>query len=512
MWRSIRVPALTLALLLSCSACWTVHAQGSLEDERVMLQAFHWDSCRCGDPEHPTYGPTRWYDIVRHRVSEIRDARFDLVWLPPPCDAGDCGEGYAPRRLFTLDNQYGSAEQQRRLLEKLLEAGIEPVADVVINHRVGARDWADFEDPPWDTGAICSDDEYFARPEIAGASPPPPRGAPEQSPPYDGPCERCGARDLDHTNAQVREGIVRYLLLLQSIGYRGWRYDMVRGYPAKWVALYNRATEPKFSVGEYDFSSDSHARGWVWHSASDAAAKGWKHLASSSSVFDYNTYWTLKANKGNYGALYPRNARGREGEPVTPGLLADETDGLPWKGRCVTFVGNHDQGYRTKDGKPDCDHLTDHFRNGWEIEQAYAYILTHPGVPTVFWKHYFEWGDDLRLKIKALINARKVAGVHASSALHPQDNARAKGVYAARVEGHRGDLYVWIGGNKAKWEPSDSGYANYRDYAHGNGWQVWLALPANPPWQRAPLAGPLPVPMPRDPAQIDVSADLIREP
>jgi hypothetical protein len=46
--------------------------------------------------------------------------------------------------------------------------------------------------------------------------------------------------------------------------------------------------------------------------------------------------------------------------------------------------------------------------------------LTHPGVPTVFWKHYFDWGADLQNKIRALINARKVAGLHAGSALHHQ--------------------------------------------------------------------------------------------
>ena len=47
--------------------------------------------------------------------------------------------------------------------------------------------------------------------------------------------------------------------------------------------------------------------------------------------------------------------------------------------------------------------------------QAYAYILTHPGLPSVYWKHYFDWGPELQNKIRALINARKVAGVTSGS-------------------------------------------------------------------------------------------------
>ena len=83
---------------------------------------------------------------------------------------------------------------------------------------------------------------------------------------------------------------------------------------------------------------------------------------------------------------------------------------------------------------------------------------------------------DLRERIEALINARKVAGVHAGSAVDLQDNARSSGVYAARVVGRRGDLYVRLGGTDAEWEPSRSHYSGYREYAKGAGWKVWVGL------------------------------------
>ncbi len=216
-------------------------------------------------------------------------------------------------------------------------------------------------------------------------------------------------------------------------------------------------------------------------------------------MFDFTTVFTLEQIRdGRYHALY--------GFGNGIGMVGDTTDGLPWKNRAVTFVQNHDLGYRTKeDGTPEKNHESDTFANNWQVEQAYAHVLTHPGVPTVFWKHYFDWGMDLRNKIRALVNARKVAGVHAGSAVDLQDNARASGVYAARVVGRNGALYVRIGGSDAQWEPSRSSYSGYREYAQGAGWKVWVGLPGNPPFREAPLKPALPIPAYVPAAQIDAS-------
>ena len=114
--------------------------------------------------------------------------------------------------------------------------------------------------------------------------------------------------------------------------------------------------------------------------------------------------------------------------------MGDTTDGQPWKQRAVTFLENHDTGYRTNaDGTPQKDHKFDSFPNTWEVEQAYAYILTHPGVPCVYWKHYFDWGQDLAATRSARsINARKVAGVHAGSELARCKTTRGRGASTRR--------------------------------------------------------------------------------
>lgn len=129
-------------------------------------------------------------------------------------------------------------------------------------------------------------------------------------------------------------------------------------------------------------------------------------------------------------------------------------------------------------------------------------------MPTVYWKHYFDWGDDLRNKIKALINARKVAGVHAGSALHLQNNARRQDVYAAMVEGRHGSLFVRIGGSDSDWHPTFSNYRDFREYARGADWKVWVKLPDNPWVQQAPRKTALPIPAYQAPETIPIPDNL----
>jgi len=498
--------AVSLALFLSFAAGMRLNAQAGFDDDRVMLQGFYWESCRFGNL--PGWGSLKWYDIVRQNADAIRDGGFDLVWLPPPFRAGDVSAGYDPREYFNFSNSYGNVAQHRALLEALLERGVEPVADLVFNHRNGSQSWADFKNPDWGPWAICRDDEAFSNPASGIANTPVElRGAPEEHPSYLSGGASTYAypsfRDIDHTNRGVRRDLIRAMLALQSLGYRGWRYDMVHGFNARWIAVYNRATHPTFSVGEYDWGAHAQQRGWIWNTATDPQPAGADHLRTASNVFDFTGFFTLKDNKGK-----PRSLAGY-GNGI--GMAGDTTDGLPWKQRAVTFVENHDTGYRTNlDDTPEKDHVFDSFANNWEVEQAYAYILTHPGVPCVYWKHYFDWGADLRNKISALVNARKVAGVKSGSAIHTQDNAFAAGVYAAMVEGTDGRrLYVRIGGNDDSWNPVNSGYQDFRDYAHGAGWKVWVGIPGNPEVQQAGRRAALPVPDIRDAAGIDVPDSLL---
>lgn len=375
------------------------------------------------------------------------------------------------------------------MLEALLNKGVEPIADIVINHRDGPEGGTIFQNPDWGSDTIVSNDEAFGEPKNKHL----PKGAEEERPLYLPTRKNTegydSARDIDHTKTQVRRDIIRYLRQLQSMGYRGWRYDMVHGYLATRIATYNRATRPTFCVGEYDWGNQDEQRGWVWNTATVVG-----DIKTASCVFDFKTFFKLKYNHTNYSNWYGGS-----------GLICDTKDNIPWKNKAVTFLENHDTGYRTDhNGKPQAHHEFDSFANNWEVQQGYAYILTHPGIPTVYWKHYFDWGDDLQGKIKALINARKIAGVHSGSKLTTQENARQRGIYAAAIDGRYGHIYVRIGGSDADWQPFNSNYKDYREYAAGDGWKVWVKRQGNPPVQQAPRKQPFPIPTYTDPKYIFV--------
>ena len=148
-----RSRAIAVAVLLAIAATTAV-AQSGFDDDRVMLQGFYWESHRHGHPGFEQFGTKHWYAIVRENAETIADARFDLIWLPPPSDAGDVSAGYGPKELFNLANSYGSFPEHRSMLEALLGQGVEPVADLVLNHRDGSGGWVSFRNPDWGLRAI----------------------------------------------------------------------------------------------------------------------------------------------------------------------------------------------------------------------------------------------------------------------------------------------------------------------------------------------------------------------
>ncbi|MGB0525211.1 MAG: starch-binding protein [Flammeovirgaceae bacterium] len=376
-----------------------------------MIQGFNWESSKTAN----------WYDIVKSKAGDLQASQIDMIWMPPPSDAASV-EGYLPRELYDLTSSYGDQAELQSCINALHNNGVKVIADIVINHRVGVTDWADFQNPTWGCWGIVANDEW-------GANGGNPCGNWDTGDNY-GP-----ARDIDHTNQTVQNDISAWMNWLKNtIGFDGWRYDYVRGYNGSYNGIYNNATNPYFSVGELwdnlDLNNpDPHRQqivDWI------------NQTQGTSAAFDFTTKGILQ--QAVHGELWRLNRNGG-----APGVIGW------WPGNSVTFLDNHDTG-STQAHWP---------FPGDKVMQGYAYILTHPGVPTVFWDHFYDWG--LHDPIKDLIAVRKANGLHSESTL---DIQVAQGdLYAAIIDGK---VAMKIG--PGNWAPSGSGWTLA---ASGNDYAVW---------------------------------------
>lgn len=105
----------------------------------TMLQGFQW--------ELPSDG--RWWRRLQRSAFGLHRAGFTAVWLPPACkcrggvddvgygtyDLYDLGEFYQKGAVRT---KYGTKAEYLAAIASLKAADIQPLADVVLNHRMGA--------------------------------------------------------------------------------------------------------------------------------------------------------------------------------------------------------------------------------------------------------------------------------------------------------------------------------------------------------------------------------------
>jgi alpha-amylase len=359
----------------------------------ILLQGFHWAS-HAGVYEHCTRSRKNWYRVLQENAPGIRAAGFTWVWFPPSSDSL-APEGYIPRRWNVLNTPYGSEAELQAAIRAL--EPVRALADVVVNHRVGAATGgADFQDPafPDNRAAVVRDD-------ASGVG----------TGQHDSGDHHPAGRDLDHINPDVRHAIKQYLHRLKAIGFQGWRYDLVKGYHGRFVGEYNDATDPAFSVGEF-FDGD---RQKVTHWLDSSGGK--------STAFDFPTRYLLYDACGSDD--YSRLCSTNNGRAVPGGLLGF------WPSRSVTFLDNHDTEYRREQEHRFKGDATRHFA-GKMVDMGYAYIMTHPGIPCVFWSHFFDWGEMTRRRLEQLIRIRRGMGIHSRS--HVAIKEARKSLYAAIID------------------------------------------------------------------------------
>jgi len=424
MTRTSRIAAMlaTSVMALSFHAHAATPPAQSGNSQAVLLQGFHWNSS--------SYRSPNWYNTLQGNVGDLKGMGFTHVWFPPSSDSA-ASQGYLPRQLNILSSDYGSSAELTNVVRAFTNSGIKAVADVVVNHRVGTTNWADFTNPNWTLHTITPGDDCNCG-----------LGNPDTG------IEFGGGRDLDHRNVgEVQNGIINWLnYTLKPVGFTGMRMDYVRGFGASYAGQYANAFNAEFCVGELwdnlDLNNiDGHRQqimNWI------------NGTGNSCGAFDFTTKGLLNdalAN-GNYWRL-------KDAANKPAGTIGW------WPAMSVTFVDNHDTGPSESCGNG---------QNHWSVPcgsvmQGYAYVLSHPGIPTVYYPHIYNW--NLKTQIAALMAARRAAGVHSSSAVKIEQ--AVQGLYAATITGNTRQLAMKIGPNN--WTPSGTGWALQ---ASGTNYAVWI--------------------------------------
>ena len=436
-----------LAFLLANAS---MKAQDYLDD--IMFQSFGWDE----------FAQTRvsneggLYEFYNARTGVLKANGVDMIWLPPPsASTGDVG--YFPTEWFNFSKtSWGTEAQLRKMLANMNARGLYPIADVVVNHRSGTKNWTDFTNPTWGCETICSNDDAANPANVyTGCRP---SGA------LDTGEEFKGSRDLDHTNLTVQNGVKDFLSRLKALGFKGWRWDVAKGFAPVYFGNYIQASQPYYSVGENWDRNATNLKNWI----DGTYAGGINSSTTVSGAFDFSTYYALS------GALKTNNFTNLKNSFT--GAMNGLAGQIGYAEKAVTFVDNHDTFVKTE------------AILGNNIPKAYAYILTHPGIPCVFAPHYYGGSytkdgvpitySNYSTIINKLMIARKTAGIDAWSSV--TINQSEVGLYAAYIKKRSSDtdpvIAMKIGSNS--WSPSGTGWvlaASDTDY------EVWLKTAINVP-------------------------------
>ena len=369
-----------------------------------MLQGFYWDS----------FSQSQWVKLEK-QADELSQY-FSLVWLPQSADCGGTSMGYDDLYWFPghYNSSFGNEAELRSLIQTFKSKGIGTIADVVINHRKNVSNWVDFPKETYNgvtyelkSTDICGNDDGGATKQWAtqnGYT----LGNNDTGEGWD------GMRDLDHKSENVQANVKAYLkMLLNDLGYTGFRYDMVKGYSASYTKMYNEDSQPQFSVGEC-WDGTNTIKNWI------------EGTGKTSAAFDFQFRYTVRnaANNGDWRKLIQQN------DGNWP-LISSSYNNGAYKQWAVTFVENHDTEKRSNAAQ---DPLKK------DTLAANAYLLAMPGTPCVFFTHWI----DCKQSIKAMIDVRRFAGIQNTGNYNMLQANNAK--YAAfSSQGSKSNLLVVVG-------------------------------------------------------------------
>lgn len=303
---------LTLVVLL---ATINMFAQGwPANYSGVMLQGFYWDS----------FSESKWTKLeaqARNWDSTSTSYGFHRV---PTAEVNQwvttTSTGFPTTKVLS------EVKANSALSSRPSRITASNIADVVINHRKNVSTWFDFPVEIYKgvtyemkSTDICANDDGGKTKKEAD------KQGVKLSSNNDTGTDWDGMRDLDHSSQNVQTIVKAYLdMLLNDFGYAGFRYDMVKGYSGKFTGIYNTATKPSYSVGEYWDGDVSKVKNWL------ESTKVNEEITSAA--FDFPIRYVVR------DAI-----NGKWSDVKTDGLANDNS----YKQYAITFVENHDTEYRS---------------------------------------------------------------------------------------------------------------------------------------------------------------------
>ena len=432
----------SLAAILLASTLFSLQAKAQgwpASYGGVMLQGFYWDS----------YADSQW-SYLESQADDIAPY-FSLIWAPPSANANSTGGnmGYYPAYFFNQNSSFGTEAELRSMINAYKKRGTGIIADVVINHHASsnAAPYNKFYSETYkgttyalQSSDICRNDEISSSASGLSSN-------------YDTGDNDGGCRDLDHKSQNVNTIVKAYeKFLLEDLGYTGFRYDMVKGYSASYIADYNNSSKPSFSVGE-NWSGSNTIKSWI------DGTKG-SGSTPTSAAFDFQFRYRVRdaVSSGNWSNLSAAS-QGADGKPLI------QTDS--YRQYAVTFVDNHDMRDNSGGNAPITTRVT----------AANAFLLAMPGTPCVFYRHWLSNKKD----IKMMIEARRLAGIQNTSSYEQLRSSAS--CYAVKTTGTKGELICAVGPAPTAYQPG-TGYtllcsgSDYRYYINTAAYADWDATKA----------------------------------
>ena len=413
----------------------------------VMLQGFYWDG----------FDDSQW-TVLEAQADELSQY-FKLVWIPQSANCGGKSMGYDDLYWFpggtNYTSSFGTEAELRSMIQTFKSKGIGTIADVVINHRKTLNQTFEFPGESYNgvtykllSTDICANDQSNWTGSDGQSS-----KTYAQQKGYDVSSNNdtgegwSGMPDLDHKSTNVQANVKAYLkMLIEDLGYVGFRYDMVKGYGGEYTKIYNNDAKPQFSVGE------------CWDGT--ATIKNWiDKTDKTSAAFDFQFRYTVR-NAANNGA-WNRLSQANEGNYP---LISNTINSGSYKQYAVTFVENHDTEKRPNAAQDPLNKDT---------LAANAYLLAMPGTPCVFMTHW----QDCKQDIKSMIDVRYLTGIQNTSSY--TQLASNTNYYAVSIEGSKAKLLCVVGKTASSYSPSESSWVKVLSGYH---YAYYVDKTANTAW------------------------------